>query len=85
MGTLGSKAGNAEPAGLTVIAGTVGRADDVFDDFLAGGSSLQLGVGAEAAGDGQTGEGVGGRGAEGTGGLGGRLGHAQAGAERVEE
>lgn len=83
--TLRDEARNAEPAGLAVIGAAVRRADDVFDDFLAGGSRLQLGFGAEAAGDGQAGERVGGRGAEGTGGLGDRLGHAQAGAERVQE
>ena len=45
---------------------------------------MELGLCAEAAGEGQTGDGVGGRGAEGAGGLGG-IGHAHGWAQRGEE
>lgn len=45
---------------------------------------MELGLSAEAAGEGQTGDGVGGRGAEGAGGLGG-IGHAHGWAQRGEE
>ena len=84
LGALGDEVRDAPPARLAVIAGAVGCGDVVLDDLLAGRGGMELGLCAEAAGEGQAGDGVGGRGAEGAGGLGG-IGHAQGRAQRGEE
>lgn len=84
LGALGDEVGDAPPVRLAVIAGAVGGSNAVLDELLAGGGSMELGISAETASEGQAGDGVGGRGAEGAGGLGG-VGHTQSWAQRGEE
>jgi hypothetical protein len=82
--TLSREVRDTEPAGLAVIAGTVVSTDDVLDDFLSGGSGMDLGVGAETAGEDDAGDGVSGGAAEGADSL-GSTSQTQAGAQRREE
>lgn len=84
MGALGDEVCDAPPARLAVLAVAMGCSNSVLDDLLAGRGSMELGLSAEAAGEGQTGDGVGGRGAKGAGGL-GDIGHAHGWAQRGEK
>ncbi|KAI9166738.1 Glutathione synthetase large chain [Paramyrothecium foliicola] len=68
---LGDEVGDAEPAGLAVVAGARVAGDGVADELAAVGAGVQLwGVG-QVADDGHAGEGARRRGAEGTGRSGG--------------
>ena len=59
-----AEAGNAEPAGLTVVPGPAVAGDGIAHELAAGAGLVQLGGVGEVANDGHPGDGPGGGGAE---------------------
>ena len=67
-GTLGLEAGNVEPAGVTVVAGTAVAGNSEPEDLLAGAGGAELGGVGQVTDDGDASVGTSRGGAEGAGG-----------------